>query len=219
MSTVDFHDAPAIAAQGTPEWALERCGKATGSRITDICARTKSGWGASRKNYAAELIAERLTGRPQQSYQSWQMKRGSDCEPEARAAYEFFRNAEIEAAPFVSHPTIDMAGASPDGFVGDDGLVEFKCPMTATHLATLVVGEVPSEYVPQVQFQMACTGRKWVDWCSFCPELPPQMQLVVIRVYRDEEEIAKINGTVAGFLSEVDDAVIELRDRYLSEPV
>jgi putative phage-type endonuclease len=215
MQQHEFHDAPPIVEQGSPEWRALRLGKVTASRITDVCARIKNGsWGASRKNYAAELIVERLTGKPGEGFKSPAMQWGSDCEPEARAAYEFFRNAEIEPASFVDHPEIDMAGASPDGFVGLDGLVEFKCPNTATHLSTLLTGEMPPEYMAQVQFQMACTGRHWVDWCSFDPRLPPQMQLIVIRIERDEVEIARVAEIVREFLNEIDDGVIELRERF-----
>src|SRR6266704_927215 len=129
--------------QGTDAWKALRVGKATASRIADVVARTKTGWGASRANYAAELIAERLTGRPSEGYTNDAMQWGTEKEPDARAAYEWLHNCEVELASFVDHPTIAMSGASPDGYVGTEGLVEIKCPTTATHLATLLNEPLP----------------------------------------------------------------------------
>lgn len=123
-----------IIAQGSAEWHQQRLGKVTASRISDMLARTKTGWGAGRANYLSELVIERLTGQPTESYKSAAMQWGTDQEPDARAAYEFRNDATIEQTGFVDHPVIPMSGASPDGFVGTDGLVEIKCPLTATHI-------------------------------------------------------------------------------------
>jgi predicted phage-related endonuclease len=155
--------------QGTAEWFAARLGKATASRICDIIATTKSGWGASRANYAAQLVAERLTG---------------------------------------------MAGASPDGLVGEDGLVEIKCPNTATHIATLVSQTVPAKYRTQMMWQLACTGRHWCDFASYDPRLPESMRLFVQRVERDDAEIARLEAHVIDFLGEVDETVSRLRALY-----
>jgi hypothetical protein len=124
--------------QGTPEWHLARLGKVTASRVADVVARTKNGYGASRANYMAELIAERLTGTPAPDYVSAAMQWGLDREPEARIAYELFYGYEVAPVGFIDHPSIAMCGASPDGLIGDDGLVEFKCPNTATHIDALL---------------------------------------------------------------------------------
>jgi putative phage-type endonuclease len=200
--------------QGSPEWKAMRLGRATASRVSDIIARTKTGWGASRANYAAELIAERLTGVPADSYVNGSMQWGIDKEADARAAYEFMVDAEVVPASFVPHPTIADAGASPDGYVGDDGLVEIKCPNTATHLETLRSQAVPGKYATQMQFQMACTGRQWCDFVSFDPRLPEPMQLFVKRIARDAVVIADLEQEVVAFLQDIDRQCREFRKQY-----
>lgn len=200
--------------QSDPQWATARLGRVTASRIGDIIAKTKTGWGASRANYAAQLVAERLTGQPGDTYVNGPMQWGLDTEPQARAAYEFFTDANVGPAAFILHPKIEMAGASPDGFVGDDGLVEFKCPNTATHIDTLLACQVPNKYVPQVQWQMACAGRQWCDFVSFDPRLPERMRMFVQRVERDEDMITALERHVEEFLAEVDDTVKRLQRAY-----
>lgn len=189
--------------QNSPEWFAVRCGKVTGSRIADLMAKTKSGPSASRANYMAEIISERLTGVSAEGFTSAAMQHGIDTEPEARSAYEFYRNATVEQVAFVLHPRIDDAGCSPDGLVGADGLVEFKCPNTATHLDTLLGKSVPGKYELQMQFQMACTGRQWCDFVSYDPRLPEHLRLFVKRLERDETKIKEIEKEIAGFLLEV----------------
>lgn len=203
--------------QGSPEWFAERCGKATASRIADIVARTKSGYSASRANYAAQLVAERLTGTVAESYTNAAMQWGTEKEPEARAAYEWETDATVVEVGFVAHPTIAMSGASPDGLVGGDGLVEIKAPNTATHIETLLGGTVPAKYVTQMQWQMACTGRRWCDFVSYDPRLPDEMRLFVQRVERDDTRIAELEEEVSAFLAEVDETVRRLRERYMQE--
>lgn len=200
--------------QRTAEWFAARLGKATASRIADIVARTKTGWGASRANYAAQLVAERLTGTPTEMFQNAAMQWGTDTEAEARDAYRVHRLCAVDEIGFVDHPTIAMAGASPDGIVGTDGLVEIKCPNTATHIATLQGQSVPAKYLTQIQWQIACTGRQWCDFASYDPRLPESMRLFVRRVDRDDAEIASLEAAVAEFLSEVDQTVINLRNLY-----
>jgi putative phage-type endonuclease len=150
--------------QESPEWHAVRCGKATASRIADVVAKTKTGWGASRANYAAELIAERLTGFVAPSFQNDAMRWGVENEAGARDAYAHRFGLEVVQTSFVDHPEIAMSGASPDGLVSSAGLLEVKCPNTATHLETLITGTVPGKYVTQMAWQMACCGR---DWCDF----------------------------------------------------
>jgi putative phage-type endonuclease len=192
-----------MTEQGSDAWKLERLGKATASRVADLIAKTKTGWGASRANYAAQLIAERLTGVPQETYSNAAMQWGTATEPEAVAAYEFYRDVMVERVGFVPHPRIDMAGCSPDGLVGNDGLVECKCPLTKTHIETLLSGKVPPDYTPQIQFQMACTGRAWCDFVSFDPRMPEEMRLFIGRVERDDKYIAELEQMVGDFLAEV----------------
>lgn len=204
--------------QRTDEWFAARLGKATASRIADIVARTKSGYSASRANYSAQLVAERLTGTVAESFSSAAMAWGTEKEPEARAAYEWETDATVTEIGFVDHPRIAMSGASPDGLVGDDGLVEIKCPNTATHIATLLGGKViPSKYEAQIQWQMTCTGRQWCDFVSYDPRLPDEMRLFVVREKRNDALIAELEEEVSRFLAEVDETVAKLRERYMQE--
>jgi putative phage-type endonuclease len=197
--------------QGTDEWKRLRLGKVTASRVADVVAKTKSGWGASRTNYAAQLIAERLTGVPADSFTNAAMQHGTATEPEARAAYSLIRDCEVEEISFVDHPVIPMSGASPDGLVGADGMVEIKCPNTATHLETLLGAEIDGKYVKQMQWQMACAGRLWCDFVSFDPRLPISLQLKVQRVERDQALIGSLEKEVAGFLGEIEVKLASLK--------
>lgn len=201
--------------QRTDDWFAARLGKVTASRIADLMARTKTGPSASRTNYAAQLVAERLTGKREEGFTNAAMQWGIDTEAEARQAYEFMHDAIVVEAGFDLHPTIADAGASPDGYVGDDGLIEVKCPNTATHIATLRGAPIADKYVKQMQFQMACTGRQWCDFVSYDPRLPVEMQLHVERVRRDNDAIAEIEAAVVEFLGEVEAAVADLSTRYL----
>jgi putative phage-type endonuclease len=203
--------------QRTPEWFATRCGKVTASRIADLMAKTKSGYSTSRANYRAQLVVERLTGVVEQSYCNAAMQHGIDTEAEAREAYQQHMLCTVEEVAFVAHPKIDMAGASPDGLVGDDGMVEIKCPNTATHIETLLGGTVADKYLKQVQFQMACTGRAWNDFVSYDPRLPETMRLFVQRVPRDEALIAEIEAEIVSFLAEVDATVEALTRQFTPE--
>jgi putative phage-type endonuclease len=203
--------------QGSEEWLLARVGKVTASRVHDIVATTKSGgYTTGRKNYLAELVCERLTGVPAPQYVSPAMAYGTKTEPEAHFAYALKTGAEIEEVGFIPHPTIIMAGASPDGLVGKDGLVEIKCPNTATHIEMLLHGKVDA-YYDQMQFQMACTGRRWCDFVSYDNRMPEPMQLHIIRVLRDDKIIAAMNREVADFIHELDTTIDLLHERYLEE--
>lgn len=199
--------------QGDPQWASARVGFVTASRIADMLAKTKSGWGASRANYAAELVAERLTGAPASRFVSDAMRWGIETEADARAAYEFRFDASLGPAAFVKHDLIEWAAATPDAFVGEDGLVEFKCPSTATHIGTLLSGAVADGYRLQMQWQMACTGRAWCDFVSFDPRMPEELRLFVRRFERDAKAIAEIETEVRTFLAEIDDTISSLRQR------
>ena len=192
-----------MSEQRTEEWFRERMGKVTASRIADVMARTKSGYGASRKNYMTELLVERLTGEREESYINAAMQRGIDEEPIARTEYELDRGVLVDEVGFVQHPSIEMSGASPDGLVGDDGMVEIKCPNTATHVETLIAKSVDRKYLLQMQWQMACTGRAWCDFVSFDSRMPAELAMVVIRVPRDEVMIEEIAREVTDFLADL----------------
>jgi putative phage-type endonuclease len=196
--------------QGTEEWFTIRIGKVTASRVADVIAKTKTGYSATRDNYMAQLICERLTGLKGESFTNAAMQHGTDTEPLARAAYEALQDVLVDEVGFVPHPTIEMAGASPDGLVGDDGLLEIKCPNTATHIETLISKVVPGKYNTQMQFQMACTGRQWCDFVSFDNRLPEMFQLFVTRVPRDEVFIRLIESEIVQFLAELDDKINKL---------
>lgn len=203
--------------QRTAEWFEARLGKATASRIADIIARTKTGWGASRANYAAQLVAERLTGSPTESYTNGAMQWGIDTEAEARRSYCFRIDVDVDECGFIDHPSIGMSGASPDGLIGGDGLLELKCPNTATHIATLQGQSVPAKYLTQIHWQLACTGRQWCDFASYDPRLPETMRLFVQRIERDDDEIARLEALVVDFLGDVDETVANLRRLYERE--
>jgi putative phage-type endonuclease len=200
--------------QRTAEWFAARLGKVTASRVADLMATTKSGYAASRDNLMAQLVVERLTGQAQESYSNASMQWGTEQEPFARAAYEIATGQMVEECGFVPHPMIENAGASPDGLVGDDGLVEIKCPNTATMIETLLTQKVPSKYITQMQMQMACTGRQWCDFVSFDPRLPAKAQLWVKRVPRDPEFILKMEVEIVKFLAELDGKANKLKDLF-----
>jgi putative phage-type endonuclease len=200
--------------QGTAEWHQIRLGKVTASRVADVMAKTKTGPSASRTNYMAQLLCERLTGNPTEGFTSAAIAHGTATEPEARLAYSFHHDADVTEIAFVAHPTIAMAGASPDGLIGSDGLLEIKCPNTSTHLDTLASGKPAGKYVTQMQWQMACTGRQWCDFASYDPRLPEHLRLFVTRVPRDNELIAEMEAEVTAFLSELDARIEDLNTRY-----
>lgn len=197
--------------QGTDAWKAQRLGKVTASRVADVIAKTKTGVSASRVNYEAQIICERLTGVAVEGYTNAAMQHGIDTEPQARSAYEFMRNVDVVLASFVDHPRVPMSGASPDGFVDADGLIEIKCPQQAAHLETLLTRKVPAKYVTQMMWQMAATERQWCDFVSFNPTFPPHLQLFVQRVHRDEAMISELEKEVLAFLADVDRKVTQLQ--------
>lgn len=197
--------------QRSEEWFAVRCGKATASRISDIVAKTKTGYSTSRANYMSQLIIERLTGKPVETYSNAAMQWGTETEPQARAAYEFLTGYAVKEVGFVKHPSIEMSGASPDGLVLEDGLTEIKCPNSATHIETLLGGSIDKKYMVQMQWQMTCTGRKWADFVSFDPRMPIELQLKVIRVNRNGALILELETEVKAFLQEVDEKLEKLR--------
>ena len=198
--------------QGSPEWFAQRLGKVTASRVADVIAKTKTGYSTSRDNYMAQLVCERMTQTVAESFTNAAMQWGTETEPLARAAYEAYADVLVDEVPMIAHPTIEAAGASPDGLVGDDGLVEIKCPNTATHIDTLLSQTVPGKYNTQMQWQMACTGRQWCDFVSFDPRMSDGLQLFVKRVPRDNAYIQMLEEEVRKFLVELDNKITKLND-------
>lgn len=198
--------------QGSSEWLAARAGKVTASRICDVVAKIKSGEAAARRDYRTQLVAEILTGKPQEDgYTNDEMRWGTENEPFARGAYEMLADCLVDTVGLVLHPRIDRAAASPDGLVGADGLLEIKCPKTATHLQYLMDGVAPAKYLPQMQWQMACTGRAWCDFVSFDPRLPKDMALFRVRLERDDKKIAELEREVETFLADVDKMLATIR--------
>lgn len=200
--------------QGSEAWIAARLGKVTASRVSDVVAKTKSGWSETRANYMADLITERLTGKKADRYVSAAMQWGTETEAAARAAYQFEAGMLVQTVGFVDHPRISMSGASPDGYVGPDGLIEAKCPDTKTHINTLLGASIDGRYVKQIQWQLGTTGRKWCDFISFDPRMPEEMQIHITRVHRDDKLIAELESQVREFLAELEAKLAALTSRY-----
>jgi len=204
--------------QGTEEWFQQRLGKVTASRLSDVIAKTKTGVSTSRQNYLIQLVSERLTGKKTDSFTNKAMEDGVEREPIARKLYESKTNSIVTEVGFFDHPVIKSSGASPDGAVNAEeegkyaGLVEIKCPIETTHTNTLMNKLVPSKYIPQMQWQLACTGAKWVDFVSYNPNFPDTMQIFVARVERDNAYIAELESEVLKFLDEVDATILKLKE-------
>tara|TARA_R110000868_G_scaffold265665_2_gene524575 strand:+ start:469 stop:1092 length:624 start_codon:yes stop_codon:yes gene_type:complete len=199
--------------QRSPEWFAARLGKVTASRVADVIAKTKSGYSTSRDNYMAQLVCERMTGTQGESYTNSAMQWGTDQEPLARAAYEAAQNVLVDETGFVIHPKIQEAGASPDGLVGMFGLIEIKCPNTATHIDTILNDKVPSKYITQMQWQMACTERQWTDFVSYDPRMPEGLQLFIQRVDFDPMYVRQLETEVIAFLCELETKINNLNER------
>ena len=192
------------APQGTSDWLSARAGKATGSRAKDILAKIKSGEAAARRNYRVQLVTERLTGSPQESgFVNDAMKWGTEQEPHARRAYEAHTGYIVTEAGFIYLEDV-MTGCSVDGLIGGDGMAEYKCPNSSTHIEWLLAGVLPSEHKPQILHNLWVTGREWCDFASFDPRLPENLQLFVVRYERIEDEIKAHEAEILQFLSEVD---------------
>ncbi len=200
--------------QRTEEWYLARVGKVTASRVADVIAKTKSGYGASRATYMAELVIERINGHPTEKFSSAAMQWGTDKEPEALSAYQVETGSLVETVGFIPHPTIENSGASPDGLIGADGLIEIKCPNSGTHLETLLSKKIPDRYQVQMLWQMACTGRQWCDYVSYDPRMPEHLKLFIARFKRDDDRIKDIEDQVRIFIGEIDQKVAELDKLY-----
>lgn len=190
--------------QGSPEWLEERIGCVTASRVKDVVAKLKNGKeSAARASYRLELLTETLTGRAAEHYVSMAMDFGTQNEPLARATYELAKGVEVERIGYIRHRHIPRSGASPDGLVGNDGLVEIKCPNTTTHLEYLLAEVVPEEYIPQMTWQLACAERKWCDFVSYDPRLPEEFGLFIIRFHPNDLQIGAMEREVEKFIAEL----------------
>ena len=198
--------------QRTDEWFKARLGKVTASKISDVLAKIRTGEAAVRRNYKMQLATERLTGQKTDSYINQAMQDGIDREDTAREIFEIVRDIKVEQVGFIDHPTIKMAGASPDGLLPDNGVLEIKCPIETTHTTNLLERVLPSRYVSQVQWQMACTGAEYANFVSYSPNFEPKLQLMYISVERDNDYIAMLEEEVTTFLTEVDDVINQLRE-------
>jgi putative phage-type endonuclease len=204
-----------MSEQQTEQWFTDRLGKVTASRLADVLAKTKTGYSASRANYMTQLVLERITKTRAESYSNAAMEWGVTQEPFARAAYEAHTGQMVEEVGFIPHPTIEAAGASPDGLVGDDGMVEIKCPSSSTALECWLIhaqggNPVDAKYYAQMQFQMRCADRSWCDYVVFDPRMPAKAQLFVFRVQRNAEFLRIAEDEVITFLTEVDIKVAAL---------
>ena len=198
--------------QRTDEWFKARLGKVTASRVSDVLAKIKSGEAAVRRNYKMQLATERLTGQKTDSYTNQAMQDGIDREDTARQIYEIVRDIKVEQVGFIDHPTIKMAGASPDGLLPDNGVLEIKCPIETTHTTNLLERKLPSRYISQVQWQIACTGADYANFVSYNPNFEPKLQLMYVEVERDNEYIEMLEEEVSIFLLEVDEVINTLRE-------
>lgn len=199
--------------QGSSAWFAFKAGKVSASQISHVVARTKHGWAASRANYMAQLLCERLTGVKEEGYTNAAMQWGIDKEPDARDAYMFLTDNEVQEVGFIDHPSIEMTGASPDGLVLNAGMLEIKCPNTATHLNTFLKGKIDGKYYDQMQWQMECAQREWCDFVSFDPRLPEEYQLYKKRVNRDDERIGFLKSNVILFNEELNEMIVSLKNR------
>lgn len=202
--------------QQSEAWFADRLGKVTASRLADVLAKTKTGYSASRNNYMTQLVLETVTQTRAESYTNSAMAWGTEQEPFARAAYEAQTGQMVEEVGFIPHPTIELAGASPDGLVGDDGCVEIKAPSSSTALEVWLThsqggNPVDAKYFAQMQFQMRCADRSWCDYVVFDPRMPAKAQLFVTRVMRDDAWLATAEEEVIKFLAEMQDKVKALK--------
>ena len=203
--------------QGTDEWFEARLGKVTASRISDVMAKTKTGYGAGRKNYMMQLLCERLTGAREETYTNAAMQRGIDLEPLARSCYEVHVDTIVEEVGLIDHPMIFMAAASPDGLVGEAGMLEIKCPNTAQHVACIETGKPDAKYINQMQWQMACANRLWCAFVSFDDRMPEELQFFCVEVERDDELIKEMEAEVHKFLKELDALELRMNDKRMGK--
>ena len=196
--------------QGTDEWRMARLGHVSGSSIADVMAKGKTGEAITRKKYKTKLVAERLTGLFGESFTNASMEHGTATEPLARMNYEVSHETFIEKTGFWKHPTIKWVGVSPDGLIGDNGIIEIKCPNTTTHIDYILENKVPTEYYKQIQCQLWVTGREFCKFVSFDNRIGEKNQMFVAEARRDEDLIKIMENETLIFLDEVEEMVRRL---------
>ncbi|PIT69771.1 lambda exonuclease family protein [Bartonella tribocorum] len=200
--------------QRTAEWFQARLGKVTASNIYNVISKTAKGTPTSKyEDYKIKLITERLIGEANPYYETEDMRWGIEHEEDALREYAFIYDTEVTRCGFIQHPTIQMAGASPDGLIDKDGLIEIKCPRSTTHMRFFINNEIKPEYLAQMQFQMACTERKWCDFISYDPRFAgdsSHLRMKIKRIHRDEKQIEQINQAVENFLAEIEQEIIKI---------
>ena len=201
-----------MVEQGTPEWHQMRLGKVSASRMADLLAKTKTGASASRAKYMAQLLCERMTGQPTEFFTTAAMQRGTEIEPVARAAYESENFISVDQVAWVEHPTIPMAGCSPDGVVGEHGLIEIKCKEIHNHLDTILNDKIDPDHQAQMMWQMACTGRQWCDYVCFDDRAPEGLQLFIKRLERNDDLIKTMEYEVSKFLKDLEEMIYKLNE-------
>ena len=206
---------PREFTQGSSNWTSYRLGRATGSRVDDALSVLKGGGpSAARRKYAVELLCERLLGYPMEHFVTPAMVWGTETEKLAVTAYELRTGYDVQKVGICQHPTMTQFCASPDRLVGADGLLEVKCPNTATHIAWMLEGVLPKEHAAQCHAELACAPeRGWLDFMSFDPRLPQRYQEFVVRVPRNEEAQFQIENGVRIFLTEVEEMTRGIDER------
>jgi len=202
--------------QGSEEWLQATAGSCGSSDAPRIVRKTDKGYSADRGTLLGEKVLEKLTGRRTDRPKTQAMQNGIDREPVARIGYSIKYNIEVEQVPFVPHPLIVGAHCSPDGYVGELGLVEIKCPEAKKHIEVLITEAIPKDHMEQMMWQMACTGRQWCDYVSFHPGFPKEMSMWVKRVPRVETHIKDLESEVKTFIKEINAKVSKLTARYAS---
>ena len=197
--------------QGTYEWFSARLGKVTASNVDNVIVKVKNGESVYKRKYRTQLITEILTGKPINIFVNEAMKWGTDHEDEARNFYMekrgLLKDIDVKEVGFIDHSTVKMSGASPDGLVGKDGLIEIKCPQPMTHTDFLISKRINKKHIHQMQWQMACTGKKWCDYVCYHPDFPAAQKMLVIRVERDNDLINRLEKDIQDFVTEVEDSV------------
>ncbi len=196
--------------QGSEEWLALRAGKITASRFSDVMAKGRGNAPSkTRESYIKQLAAEIITGQPEESYSNKYMEWGNECEPQARSMYEFKHDCDVEQVAFIERD--EMVGVSPDGLIGDNGLIEIKCPKTTTQIDYYLKGDFPSTYKAQVQGQLWVSEREWCDFVSFDPRINGSASYFEVRVHRDEEYISELNKQIRFFVNELNELLERLK--------
>lgn len=197
--------------QGSQEWLDARIPLITASRFLDVLTTIKSGYSAARKNYAAEIVVQRLTGKEIERFKTRAMEWGNETEDLAADTYMLLTGAIPEKCGIFIHNEHPF-GDSPDRLVGKDGTLEIKCLNTANHIEVLKTGKMPAKHMPQVQGHLWMTGRKWCDFISFDPDMPKDAQIFIQRIERDNDYIQMLEEELIVFNQEVEKDITFIKE-------